>query len=402
VRQFAALARLVDLLTIVVKPREAARRQRGAPTLAAIEQRTVWTMKRLGSGARGVGFSLPVTIMLMAMATTSALQACGDDDVDHDDHGPGAGDSVSRSGASEDGSKPAGESKPAAPIAGAGADKGSQSVELRFAPKVGSAKFACGEVYPNVGTPGREIRPVDFRFYVHDVRLVTDAGDEAPVELAQDKTWQYENVALIDFEDGSGECNQGDDATHTKLTGTVAAGRYTGIKFKLGIPQALNHSDLSAQPSPLNKSSLFWGWNYGHVYFAATSRAEALVDEDAGVEGDTGDASTDEDAGAGLQSINDHFTHIGATGCEGNPAAGMPIAKCTHANRPEYTLMGFDPGKSAVVVDFAEVKRDSDLAATSGCHSFTADTCTSPFDHLGIDFATGSSTPTTQTVFRVE
>ncbi|MGI9627435.1 MAG: MbnP family protein, partial [Longimicrobiales bacterium] len=78
---------------------------------------------------------------------------------------------------------------------------GPEAVAINFQAQVNGAAFACGTSYDNVGTSNTTITPVDFRFYVHDVRLVTSAGSEVPVELTQDGQWQREGLALLDFED---------------------------------------------------------------------------------------------------------------------------------------------------------------------------------------------------------
>ena len=82
-------------------------------------------------------------------------------------------------------------------------------VTLTFAAKVGSETFSCGSTYTGLGADDSTVHPVDFRFYVHDVRLIDDSGAEVPVALTQDGLWQYEGVALLDFEDRSGTCANG-------------------------------------------------------------------------------------------------------------------------------------------------------------------------------------------------
>jgi hypothetical protein len=44
----------------------------------------------------------------------------------------------------------------------------------------------------------------------------------------------------------------------------------------------------------------------------------------------------------------------------------------------------------------------SDLTTSAGCHSFSEDTCSYPFDAVGLNWYTGSQTPTTQKVFRID
>lgn len=260
-------------------------------------------------------------------------------------------------------------------------DAGTESVVLRFDARVGTQPFACGSTYP-LGTPARNAEPVDFRFYAQDIRLITADGTEVPVEL-YDSDFQARDVALLDFEDGSGACVYGDAERNTEIRGTVAAGDYTGVAFRVGIPFELNHVDLTSLPAPLNRTSLFWGWRFGHIFLSAMTRA-------------TSDSVPD----GGVAEVVEHATHVGSTGCTGNPEAGEPVTECSRPNRPEIRLTGFDPTTEAIVADFAEIKADDDLTGES-CHSFSS-ACDFSYDALGMNFATGSLTPTTQTVFRVE
>ena len=100
-------------------------------------------------------------------------------------------------------------SDPATPPANdAGTDTGGGTtpVEIRFRAMVGSMPFACGMMYSGLGTTMSTWRPKDFRFYVHDVKLLTASGTEVPVTLAEEMTWQRDGVALLDFEDRAGDC----------------------------------------------------------------------------------------------------------------------------------------------------------------------------------------------------
>ncbi|MDB4932231.1 MAG: hypothetical protein JWM10_4715 [Myxococcaceae bacterium] len=274
-------------------------------------------------------------------------------------------------------------------------DGGDRAVTIRFAARVGARPFRCGERYP-LGTPAVEAEVVDLRFYVHDVRLVRADGTEAHVALTA-SPWQHQNVALLDFEDHTGACDQGDAETNADLVGTVAPGDYRGLRFRVGVPFAMNHTDLAAQPSPLNRSTLFWSWNSGHIFFAATTRAAAT--RPVTFDGGLADAAAPGDLGAQVV-MNDHFTHVGSTGCMGNPSAGTAVTACAKPNRPELSFDAFDAATQRVVIDLAAVKEGSNLTANDGCHSFTP-TCTPAFSHLGLDWSTGAPAAT-QTAFRVE
>jgi uncharacterized repeat protein (TIGR04052 family) len=186
-----------------------------------------------------------------------------------------------------------------------------------------------------------------------------------------------------------------------ELRGKVPAGEYTGIKFRIGVPQSINHDELTAHASPLNKSALYWDWAMGHIFFSAVSRTMIdIAEDDGGVDDDSG--VDDADGGTEPSDFNTHFTHVGATGCDGDPTGGEPVTTCTNPNRAEITLSDFDHVSQTIIADFAQVKRGSDVAANIGCHSFTANTCTSPFLRLGLSYATGEASGLTQTVFRAE
>jgi uncharacterized repeat protein (TIGR04052 family) len=245
-----------------------------------------------------------------------------------------------------------------------------------FGAKVGTEAFSCASTYTNVGADMSTIRPVDFKFYVHDVRLINDVGAEVPATLTQDGTWQYENVALLDFEDDTGSCSNGTTAMNDKIVGTVPTGKYRGIVFKLGVPFELNHTDIATAPAPLNVSSMFWSWNMGRLFLSLMNSAETTT------------------------TPFETVLHVGSTGCMGDAQAGG-VTSCSKPNRPEYRFADFRFGRSVSVADVKEVLQNSNLK-TDLCHSFDAAPCSWPFEYLGINWFTGSLTPTTQRFFRME
>ena len=141
-----------------------------------------------------------------------------------------------------------------------------QPVALRFRATVDAQPFACGQSYSGIGTTKGTISVTDFRFYVHDVRLVDSSGREVPVRLDSDDLWQSNGVALLDFEDGSGPCSNGNAELRDVVVGSAPVGSYSGVRFKVGVPFDLNHRDLTQQPSPLSLSRMFWAWNSGYKF----------------------------------------------------------------------------------------------------------------------------------------
>ena len=57
-----------------------------------------------------------------------------------------------------------------------------QPVTIRFKAVVGAEDFACGRSYHGIGVTKSTIKPKDFRFYVHNVRLLDEKGREVPVQ----------------------------------------------------------------------------------------------------------------------------------------------------------------------------------------------------------------------------
>ena len=206
-----------------------------------------------------------------------------------------------------------------------------QAVEVSFRTMVGATQFGCATSYDGIGSTASTFTPSDLRMYVHDVRLIDGDGAEAAIDLDQDGTWQYQDVALLDFEDG---CGGGDAGMNTTVRGTVTAGVWTGIAFGVGVPFALNHGDAASAPAPLDNSAMFWSWNQGFKHIRL-------------------DAST-----TGLPDDGYHI-HMGSTGCEGDGQGN--VTGCAADNRPQIRIEGFDATKNPVVFDLAALLADTDV-----------------------------------------
>lgn len=61
----------------------------------------------------------------------------------------------------------------------------------------------------------------DVRMYISEIELLDDDGAATPLELIQDGKWQYQNVALLDFETGTDSCANGNEALNNQITGQV-------------------------------------------------------------------------------------------------------------------------------------------------------------------------------------
>lgn len=101
-----------------------------------------------------------------------------------------------------------------------------QPVKIQFKAVVGEEVFACGRSYTGIGTTKSTIQPKDLRFYIHNVRLLDETGKEVPVHLNQDGKWQLDNVVLLDFENGTGRCSNGNADLNMEISGTVPGGTH--------------------------------------------------------------------------------------------------------------------------------------------------------------------------------
>jgi uncharacterized repeat protein (TIGR04052 family) len=256
-----------------------------------------------------------------------------------------------------------------------------QPVAIHFKGVVASEDFACGHSYKGIGTTKSTIKPIDFRFYIHNVRVLDETGKSVPVDLTQDDKWQLDNLALIDFEDATGGCGNGTPETNTVVLGTLPAGhRYSGLTFTVGVPFEKNHTDLTTMPSPLNMTGLAWVWNAGRKFM----RVEV--------------ATTGKPRG--------YVLHLGSTGCTPNQTKITVPTSCLNPNRPEVSFAAFDPQKDQVVVDLAALLQGTDVDGEpgkpgGGCMSNPHDPdCAAMFARLGLAFGDAAATP--QTVFRVK
>lgn len=242
-------------------------------------------------------------------------------------------------------------------------------VSVNFAVASDDGPWACGDA-PALGSSDSEFVISDLRFYVHDVSLVRAGGEVVSLATADDGIWTGQGVSLLDFEDGTGPCDSGNEGTNSVVNGTVPEGEYTGLSFTLGVPFDLNHQDAGVAVAPFSYSAMFWGWQGGYKFLR--------------LDGET-------------VAGNGNRIHLGSTGCEG---AITNITSCANENLVTVILEPFDAATDVVVFDLEALFDGVDMEANTegtplGCMSTDDPECDSLFEAVGL----GSSS---QSAFRVQ
>lgn len=178
---------------------------------------------------------------------------------------------------------------------------------IAFEGRSGDAAFTLGDTLSGLDANGDTLRVYDLRFYLSDIEAVDDAGLAHPLVL-ESSPWNADGrLALIDLSDVSDE-GASTAGVRNYLRGTLPEGTYVALRFTLGVPFELNHSEFASAPAPLNMGSMAWSWRGGRIFF----RMDALT-------------------GAG----NGAHIHLGSTGCQGEIDA---ITHCDQPNRPRYEI----------------------------------------------------------------
>ncbi|WP_034411994.1 MbnP family copper-binding protein [Derxia gummosa] len=257
----------------------------------------------------------------------------------------------------------------------AGAPASPRTVTIAFDAIANGGPARCGSTLGSLGSPAVSAALRDLRFYVTNVRLISAGGASQPVTLATND-FQSSGVALLNFNDGSTAACGGTAMTlNTGITGTVAAGSYTGIEFEVGVPESVNHSDYAASAAPLNVVAMAWSWQYGRKFL------KIEVDPAGGITRPSGSATA-------------WYTHLGSTGCAADSASSTGYT-CTNSNRMPVRLASFNLDSQKVVLNlnalFTDVNLALDQGGATGCMSDGTDAdCAAIFANMKIDLATGA------------
>lgn len=252
-------------------------------------------------------------------------------------------------------------------------------IDLQFAGEFAGQPFDCSAQYDNIGTSDTTVEVSDYRLYVSRIRLLDASGAQVPVTLRENGPWQYNDIALLDFENASGACANGTAQTNSQVKVLAPAGEYTGVAFEVGVPFDSNHQDPTLAASPLNLTSLFWNWRGGYRFMRVD-----LQPVGAGMHMRKTKAGSH-----GTMHGKGWALHLGSTGCEASSPTNTP-ASCASPNRISVVFPDAAPGSSTFVIDPAGVLGESDVSRNTegtspGCMSAPDDPeCVAVFTALGL------------------
>lgn len=273
------------------------------------------------------------------------------------------------------------------------------AITIPFSAVSGSTDINCAATLEGLGTVSTRATIADFRFYVHNLRLVTSTGEELPITLDETGV-QADNIALLDFRDklGTGATACQGDANPTmnkQVVGKVLIGNNTiaSVRFVLGVPATHNHADQTLAKEPLKtpglSSGMHWGWNVGYKFTGLDVFTAVPI-------------TRPSDANWTNSRWN---IHLGSTGCTGDAVSGGAVT-CTAGNRAEITLTNFVVGESTIQLDYAKLVEHSNMGedggGPAGCMSGATDPeCATIFASLGLAHATQTTAPSAQTAFSI-
>lgn len=235
-----------------------------------------------------------------------------------------------------------------------------QNITLNFIAEINGQAFECGKSYANVGTTRSTITPSDFRFYVSEIKLVRKDGESIALDLQQDGIWQYQNVALLDFENGASTCRNGTTQVNTMVRGNAPKGEYTGLELTVGVPFELNHQDPTIASSPMNSTAMFWNWQGGYKFIKFDTASTGI--------------SPQKPAAANVVGpVTGYSVHLGSTACAA-PSRTKAPKSCQNPNRITVRFDRFDHATNVIVADMGAVLAQANVdvnapGSAAGCMS---------------------------------
>jgi hypothetical protein len=139
------------------------------------------------------------------------------------------------------------------------------NVELVITPVVGGKPVLKDTTY--LTPKGEKYRISALRFFVSDIALAKSVGKEC-----QAVTEHGNSVFLIEYF----EEDLGNQPATNVVRFKIPEGSYSDVRFTIGVPRNLNHSDPTANSYPLemDRGDMYWNWNSGYIFFLMEGKGE--------------------------------------------------------------------------------------------------------------------------------
>lgn len=138
------------------------------------------------------------------------------------------------------------------------------TIELNFQLKINGGDAGLRNAY-QIGT-NRFLRLDSLRFYLSDVRAVKEDGSELAIK----------DAILFDF-DQAARLTHG---TGIFYTIELPTGKYKGLRFRIGLPNNLNHADANNYDlgHPLNRArGMYWNTTDGYIFLQIAGASDSVL-----------------------------------------------------------------------------------------------------------------------------
>lgn len=231
-----------------------------------------------------------------------------------------------------------------------------QKTVLSFNPVVNNDVLRCNSEY---GSENQRWQLSQLQFFVSNIRLVHGESEQRMSVIAEADHSNEVALVGIDCEANNDENGQEQGNWRIPLDATDTAfdvNNAESIRFDIGVPFHLNHSNPLTADFPLNQSDMFWTWQMGHKFF----RLDTLS-------GDGGWAF-----------------HLGSTGCKSPSVMRAPDNVCRFPNRVSVELPVKDSHE--VLVDIGALIDGLGLNGDNRCMSGKEQQgCKVVMPRLGVD-----------------
>jgi uncharacterized repeat protein (TIGR04052 family) len=256
--------------------------------------------------------------------------------------------------------------------------KSEQNPTLTFQTRFEQQAFSCGQAVQHQNSLWQLSQ---LHLYLSDFAVKNEQGEWQSLMMTS-TPYQASNVALLGQSCDEGKAEQGN--WQVTFTDKASLSTASDVRFKLGVPFELNHLNPLTQQSPLNVSSMFWGWQTGHKFIRLEMYTKAI-----------NNVKSEE------QQQDNWLFHLGSTGCSAPSVVRAPKQACKYTNLVDVELVltpQSNLSQQPIIIDLSSLVNGITLTSQQSCQSAGSDkSCQQLFKHLGL----GNYLSNEQVLFKV-